>query len=501
MAADLFALLRAWDGDPVEPVDADAGRRPLPASRFGGVDPTAVAYDPAANQHDLAAQGWAVLHAHDGWSPALAEALAPLLDRRRAQAGRVDRIALTPDPPDTVAGALDWLHDVFRAAPVAERPGYVLILGDLDAVPLAIQQVLATEVCVGRLAFDAIDDWRAYAEKVIAPPRAAEADAWLYAADDGTRAVEIGHRVMIRRGAPALERGAAGRFAAIGACTDLSAAVAGPNALFTISHGMGAPAGGWSALDQRLRQGSLQLGPDQVLDPATAATGAWLPGGVWFAFACFSAGTPHHSVYAPLLAEQAPTLLAHLAARPFVSATAKALLANPDGPVAFIGHVDLAWAHSLTERAAGRRRQGHTRFTEVLRRLGCDPRVGPWRRGGPGRAGFAITALRDAVHDLDAALAARRGQADPALWMTRMDLEGFILLGDPAAHLALRDPEAAPTLDAAARAAVRRLEGPLVEAVQACLREAPPAALRRLVEGAPEAEWLRAIRERLGLGE
>lgn len=497
---DLYALLRAWGGPEAEPIDAQAGRRPLPQARFAGADPAAVAYDPAANQHDLAAQGWAILFAQGGLTPQIEGALAPLLALRQAQAGRIGRIELGPAPPTDVAGALDWLHDVFRAVPVAERPGYVLIIGDLDAVPLAIQQVLATEICVGRLAFDAADGYRAYAEKIARKACVARAEAWFYSAADGTRAVELGERVMIRRGAPTLARAGAERFATIGICDALTGGpIAGPNVLFTLSHGLGPPPGGWSPADRRLRQGSLQIGPTEVLDPAAAAQGAWLPGGIWFAFACFSAGTPHASVYAPLIERQAASLLANLAARPFVSATAKALLANPEGPVGFIGHVDLAWAYSFTEQAAGRRRQGHARFTEVMRRLGIDPRVGPWRQGGPGRAGFALAAIRDAIHDLDAALARRRD--DPVLWMTRMDLEGFVLLGDPAAHLALRSPDLQIDVDAAARAALRRLEVPIEGAIRAALAAAPPEALAAIVEGRAADDWMARVKARLGIAD
>lgn len=503
-ARPLHPLLCAWDGEPAAHIDADAGPRPAPTPRAAGADPSAVAYDPAANRHDLAAQGWAILHAAGAWSPDLANALEPLLNQRRREAGHVGLIALEPGPPTTIAGALDWLHDVFRAAPVAERPGYVLIIGDLDAVPLAIQQVLATEVHVGRLAFDAVDDYRAYAEKIVRPATKVRADAWLYSADDGSRAIELGHRAMIRRGAPALARTAAARFDRIDVVPAAgplqgATALAGPNALFTLTHGLAAPRRGWSDADRRARQGSLRLGDGAVLDAARAGQGAWLPGGVWIAFACFSAGTPDASVYAPLVAAQAPTLLSHLAPVPFIAATPKALLANPDGPVAFIGHVDLAWAHAFTERVAGRRRSGHTRFTEIMARLGVDPRVGPWQQGGPGRVGFAHSVLRDAVHDFDAALAARRGADDAGRWIARMDLEGFILLGDPAAHLALQNPTATPDLQTASRAALRQLADPLDAAIQAVLRDAPEAVLRALVEGGDAEPWLAKIKAHLGI--
>lgn len=475
----IFALLQDASGRPADAVEL-AARLDAPIARDGGVDPSAVAYDPAANQHDLAAQGWAILHAADGWTPAIASALEPLIARRRAEAGATGRIALEPSPPTTITGALDWLHDVFRAVPIADRPGYVLIVGDLDAVPLAIQQVLATEVYVGRLAFDRADDYRAYAEKLLRAPTAAQADATLFCAPDGSRALELGQRTLLVRGGAALTRLAADRFTTIHPHGDHGTLANGATVGFTVSHGQADA--GWSAADRRARQGGLVLG-DRLVDAAAGRDGAWLPGGVWLSFACFSAGTPHASVYAPWLNGQAHEVLRHLAPVPFVAATAKALLANPRGPVAFIGHVDLAWAHAFTERAAGRRRMGHLRFIEVIRRLGIDPRVGPWPRGGPGRVGFAQAALRDAVQDFDAALIARRGAADPATWLARMDLDGFILLGDPAAHLAVRDPNATTGLSAVSQAALRQLEPALLARLERVLSTATPAEHAAILRG------------------
>ena len=134
-----------------------------------------------------------------------------------------------------------------------------------------------------------------------------------------------------------------------------------------------------------------------------------------------------------------------------------------------------------------------------MARLGVDPRVGPWHTGGPGRVGFAHTVLRDAVHDFDAALAARRGADDAGRWIARMDLEGFVLLGDPAAHLALQDPRATPDLKSASRAALRRLTDPLEGAIEAVLRDAPEAVLRALVDGGDAGPWLAKIKAHLGI--
>lgn len=52
----IFALLQDASGRPADAVEL-AARLDAPIARDGRVDPSAVAYDPAANQHDLAAQG------------------------------------------------------------------------------------------------------------------------------------------------------------------------------------------------------------------------------------------------------------------------------------------------------------------------------------------------------------------------------------------------------------------------------------------------------------
>lgn len=490
-----FALLQDASGQVAAATTLDSGQIRTPQSRSAGVDPTVVAYDPAANQHDLAAQGWAILHAADGWTPTVASALEPLIALRRAQAGTTGRIELAPSIPSTITGALDWLHDVFRAVPVADRPGYVLIVGDLDAVPLAIQQVLATEVYVGRIAFDTADDYRAYANKLTQAATASQADATFFCEPDGSRALELGERALLKRAAPALGRVAGARFGTITPHAGQAVLRTGPGVGFTVSHGQADA--DWTFADRRARQGALVLGA-HVLDAAAARSGAWLPGGVWLSFACFSAGTPHTSVYAPWVGAAAPDLLKHLAETPFVAATPKALLANPDGPIAFIGHVDLAWAHAFTERAAGRRRTGHLRFVEVIRRLGVDERVGPWRQGGPGRVGFAQAAFRDAVQDFDAALVARQGAADPATWLARMDLDGFILLGDPAAHLAVRNPATTVSRAAASQAALRQLEPALLNQIEQIIAQASPAELAAIMAGRDGA-WLSRIRRALGM--
>src|SRR5580698_3373746 len=118
----------------------------------------------------------------------------------------------------------------------------------------------------------------------------------------------------------------------------------------------------------------------------------FLPGGLWLMFACFGAGTPSRSVYAPWLERltdlglcriPAQSVLAALprpGERPFVAALAEAALASPDGPLGVIGHVDLAWTWSFLDDVAvagGKGARGrYERFFGILssalrgRRLG-----------------------------------------------------------------------------------------------------------------------------------
>ena len=75
-----------------------------------------------------------------------------------------------------------------------------------------------------------------------------------------------------------------------------------PSVLFTMSHGLGAPKGGWrSPEEQRELQGSMSFGRGVKLTAADVSRGGFLPGGVWLYFACFSAGTPARSAFYPWL--------------------------------------------------------------------------------------------------------------------------------------------------------------------------------------------------------
>jgi hypothetical protein len=126
-------------------------------------------------------------------------------------------------------------------------------------------------------------------------------------------------------------------------------------------------------------------------------------------------------------------------ARPFIARTPRVALANPNGPLTVVGHIDLAWSYSFQEpgRPVG---SNPARLFEVVRALLQGHRAGP-------ALGALMRFTAMASHDLTTAYdrAKRAGAGDATavdelkahLWMLRQDLGAYVLLGDPAARLPL----------------------------------------------------------------
>jgi hypothetical protein len=187
---------------------------------------------------------------------------------------------------------------------------------------------------------------------------------------------------------------------------------------------------------------------------------AFMPGGVWFMLACYGGGTPSTSAYRHWLAAlaaagqfrgKADAVLAGLPAegdRPFIAAVPKAALANPDGPLAFVGHIDLAWTYGFQELDAGATNRP-AKFMAITRSLLKRDRCGVSLRELTrffDQTNIELTALYDKEAEARArgvdfqVDAARQGH----LWMLRQDLSAYVLLGDPAVRLPSGD-DAEPT--------------------------------------------------------
>lgn len=428
--------------------------------------------DDAGDQNDLERQRWGVIAPQGPLGDRLLALIDPLIKARSAaQGGREVRIYRTPSAMD-MAAAADWKKKNFDTAKdtTEDLPRYQLILGDLDQVPLAIQQVQGADNYVGRLAFSDDQGYQAYVDKLLRWEKSrsavTQARSVLFTVHDQTAATESGYRYLV---APGLEvarkRKALSQFNAseileLGDATvpspdELLRAVSKPEPamLFTLSHGLGAPRGGWRSVeDQRRRQGAMSFGSEGTLSAQELGSQPFLPGGVWFMLACYGAGTPEASAYKQWLEElakvgqfrgQPQAVLAGLPKpgdRPFIAALPQAVLRNDQGPLAFMGHVDLAWTYGFAELDSGQPDPKPGRFMEILRYVLKRDRVGVAFRSLT-RYFAAVDVELNALYSRD-----RSGQPeDPAvvakrshLWMLRQDLAGYVLLGDPAAQLPLQ---------------------------------------------------------------
>ncbi|MCA9636316.1 MAG: hypothetical protein KC420_09855 [Myxococcales bacterium] len=467
-------------------------------------------YSYSAGGNDLAEQGWSVIAPEGERGDRLLAAIRPLIDARHAEMDLAPKIYRVPAKMDA-ADADAWRRDVYDSDDPAEMPYYQLFLGDLHETPLALQQAQTIDGAVGRLAFSELEDYEAYVDKLLRWERAPierAADLLFHTVRDGTPATSIGASGLV---APVLARSqeslASGALPAaaireggsddpspdelLRAVADLEASL-----LFTVSHGEGAPRRGWGSDDERRAgQGAMSFGRSGAIRGEDVAEASFMPGGMWFMFACYGAGTPSDSRFrhwlqllrdAGKFSGRPEAVLRSLPGEgeaPFIAAVPKAALANPKGPIAFLGHLDLAWTYSFQELDRGGREGRAGKFFKVLRSLIRGDRVG--------------LSLREIVRyylDKNQAITDRSDQQRAAevsgidlgdqraqlahLWMVRQDLAGYTILGDPAARLPHTPrPRARPTPKPSAPEELRSQQAPQAQAQaqQAPLQEVPQA--------------------------
>lgn len=430
-----------------------------------------------ANRNDLPLQRWGLVVPEGDEGDRMVEALSALIRFREAEQGAKAHIFRVPPNMDAKA-SVRWKNQVYwsEKIPNAERPLYLLLLGDLHQTSIELQHSLANATIVGRVHFTNdtgrtnFDAYAAYADKVVRfaqkKTEIVSPNLLFYVARDGTPATQVGRSKLIEpllsesNDAKQLENSSANEVTSIVGKTVHEFLEAGkslhPSVLFTVSHGLGAPRGGWKTPEEQWAgQGAMSIAQDEKLTAEVLRGQTFLPGGLWFFLACFGAGTPSSSVYAAwldALAKQGvPGAASATAAalqnlprsgeRPFLAKLPQVALSNPEGPLAVIGHVDLAWTFSFT---------GGKMFSES-RKSRFSSMIDVMVRGS--RVGVALDALLDFYRESNDALTAQmqleadgQGSLETAadrvergqLWMLRNDLRGYILLGDPAARLPLQ---------------------------------------------------------------
>jgi hypothetical protein len=439
------------------PMEADeilAGLRKLPKSRekalMPGIDPK-----------DLAQTGWGVVF-HEHESPEIRDALAPLLARRRVQAGQryehLYRDLSGAEGYRDGMGKEDFLAACGAATgPVNPHrlPYYLLLIGGPERIPFHFQHQLDVQYAVGRLAFDTAEEYARYARSVVEAETSGAGRgrkivlfavqnpddvATALTADRLVRplAERLGTPVEWQQ-SPAWEVGSVVAEEATKArLRELLGGAETPALLFTASHGMGFFPG--DPL-QRDHQGALlcqdwpgpeewkgSVPPELYFSGDDVSDDARAHGLVVFHFACHGAGTPATDEFARRDGQPPPAL----APAPFVARLPQRLLAHPAGGVlAVIGHVERAWAYSFL----GKGSLGQTEAFESTLRVLMD--------GYP--VGYAMEWFNQRYGELaaDLTLALQRlGYGDrageeeiAALWTANNDARNYAVVGDPAVRV------------------------------------------------------------------
>ncbi len=434
---------------------------------MAGVDP-----------NDLAQAGWGVIFASEDEAglPALREALAPLLNLRRGQAGvRYRDETVDPKffylPGESMSAWRSRNGGAPGAVDPRRLPYYLLIVGDPQRIPFDFQYQLDVAHAVGRIHFDTLAEYHSYATSIAAsedparPLALARNAAFFGVHNRFDYATQISTQHLVSPLADSVSERLAGWQVQRWMEGEATKAQLGrllggestPAFLFLASHGMGFGNSGHPR--QRAEQGALicsdwpGAGPvadAMKLSADDVGSDARLLGLIAFFFACFGAGTPQYDDFAirtrqeELLAQGVAVtgLEQHdriqIAPQSFVARLPQRLLGHPQGgALAVVGHVDRAWGSSFIWEGA----QQLATFESGLTRLLEGARLGVVVEDFNNRYAELSTELAKRIHDIKFQEIVPPEEL-AGLWTATNDARSFVILGDPAVKLAVAAAEA-----------------------------------------------------------
>jgi hypothetical protein len=356
-------------------------------------------------------------------------------------------------------GWSDWINDELLGLPTDGKPvpHFILLVGGPQYIPFHFQSVLDSFAQVGRLDFDDIRELKSYIRKLINLERAAEPAgqraAVIFATDDGPNdpthyssrymAMPLADHCQGKHGLPTSQL-----IGLEATKRNLLESVQknNPVILYTATHGLGL--GSQSSVQDRQRyNGSICCdttnlnGTDALFSADDVPSTPFLEGGVFFQFACHGYGTPDRSDFTHWLGDP-QDCADSTCIDPFVAALPKKLLAHPRGPIAYIGHVDLAFLHGFTDPhdliSIGRWSKRMSPFVAALDSILTTQPSGLAMEDINKRYNLAnavITGVYNRIRGTSLSWTPEQEENFVDQWIYRTDAQNYILLGDPAARV------------------------------------------------------------------
>lgn len=454
------AVIAAAERNLVDNID-QAKKKAPPLTSMPGVLPKAVVGD--FDPDDLSSVGWGIVFPADKDITAIRLALAPLIDRRKYEAG--DRFFIFDGSLGVQQGetAAAWLSRQGRGPsleavdPDNMVPFYLLIVATPAEVSMEFQYLLDMFWAVGRIHFEGVEEYARYA-KSVASSEAGKSSATQTAAIFATEhPFDAATALFTRDVAKPFAFGTEdkpnlvsnlkfqvdpilGKDATKDAFAELlrgNRPRGTPSVLLSGTHGMA-----FSQTDVRLAdtngalicqdwQGYGQISHDHWFSAADVPADAQLGGMIYVLFACYGGGWSEFDTFR----DNPDGTARKIAPGPGLAKLPLSLLSHPNGgALAVLAHIDRAWSYSFRTAANNPQNAG---LRDVLRRLLKGQRVGLATDQFNLRWAATAVQLSDALRDPTATTL--RTAEVARLWVQRDDARNYVVLGDPAVRVKLPD--------------------------------------------------------------